>query len=163
MSDIVELYAPERLEKLARRRKLVRWLLWALGLGALAVCVVLTAGVNTRNIYERLRLCILISVAAAWIILYFSSSVIRDGGRELAHAEHLRDEPRETVVGTVTLLKLRVQIRNSVALRKVRVDTEKGPLTLSVHIDRAKELPHSGERLRLYLVHGYIVAYEVLA
>ena len=159
---IVELYDSRRLEQLAKKRETVRWLLAALGLGALIACVILTAGVNTRNINDRMLLCMLISIAAAWIILYFSVSVIRDGGRELAHAEHLKGEPRETVTGRLTPLKLKVQIRGSVSLRKIRVDTEDGPVTLNVHIDKAKLLPQKGETVRLYLVHGYIVAYEVI-
>ncbi len=160
--NVVELYAPERLRRLSRRRELTRWLLWALGLGALIACVVLTAGVNSRNIYDRLKLCVVISVAAAWLILYFGTAVVRDGGRVLAHAANLKDEPRQTVTGRVTLLRLRVQIRSSVELRKVRVDTDRGPVSLSVLLDWAGELPHRGELLRLYVVHGYITAYEVV-
>jgi len=41
--EIVELYEPERLARLEKRRDLTKKLLIALALGALAVCVTLTA------------------------------------------------------------------------------------------------------------------------
>ena len=161
--NIVELYPARRLEKLAARRRLVKRLLWALALAALGVCVFLTLRTNTRNIYQMLLACICVSVGAAWIIIYFGIYAVRDTGRELAHAEHLAGEEREIVEGKVTLLKLKVRIRNSVTLRKVRVDTARGPVTLSVDIDKAPRLKKAGPDLRLYVTHGYITAYEVMS
>lgn len=160
--SVIELFSPERLERLERRRKTVKRILLALALAALAVCIVLTSGVNTKNFYQRLLSCICISVGAAWIIIYFGVYVVRDGGREIAHAKHLAEGSRETVTGKVTLEKLKVRIRNSVTLRKVRVDTADGPVSLSVHIDKAEQLRRAGRWLKLYTVHGYIVAYEVV-
>ncbi len=155
-----EFYTPERLERLARRHRLVKRLLYLLAFAALAVCVVLTCQVNTHNIYDMLLACICISVGAAWIIIYFGVYVVRDGGRELAHAKNLADGPRETVTGTVTVLPLKVRIRNSVTLRKLRVETAKGPAEYSVQIDKVEELRRAGERLTLYTVHGYVVAWQ---
>lgn len=157
---IVELFDPARLARLEKRRIWTRRLLWALALAALAVCIILTALVNTHNIYRMYLACVCVSVGAAWIIIYFGIYVVRDGGRELEHAKHLAEGPREAVTGRVSLQKLKVRIRNSVTLRKVRVDTEKGPVNLSVHIDKSEQLRKAGERLTLYTVHGYIVAYQ---
>ena len=42
------------------------------------------------------------------------------------------------------------------------MDTDKGPVSLSVHIEKAEQLRRAGEWLRLCTVHGYIVAYEVI-
>lgn len=162
MSRIVELFPPERLAQLERRCKRTKALLWALALAALAVCVTLTARVNTRNIYTMLLSCICISVGAAWIIIYFGIYVVRDGGRELKHARYLADGPRQAVSGRVTVQKLKVRIRNSVTLRKVRVESEQGPVTLNLHIDKTEQLRRAGEWLTLYTSHGYIVAYEVM-
>ena len=160
MQPIVELYDPKRLEGLARRRRLVRGLLYLLAIAALTVCVVLTCRVNTRNIYDMLLACICVSVGAAWIIIYFGVYSVRDPGRELAHARHLADGPRESVSGRVAILPLKVRIRNSVTLRKLRVETPKGPVECSVHVDRAEELRRAGEWLTLYTVHGYVVAWQ---
>ncbi len=104
--------------------------------------------------------CICVSVATAWIVIYFGIYVVRDGRRELEHARHLAEGQRETVTGTVTVEKLKVHVRNSITLRKVRVDTEDGPVSLSVHIDKADQLKRAGKRLTLYTVHGYVVAYR---
>ena len=161
MSDpVVELYSPERLEKLARRRRAVKILNWVLALVALAVCVFFTARANTRNLYQMLLICVCVSVGTAWVIIYLGIYVVRDGRRELEHAAHLAEGEREAVTGKVTLQKLKVRIRNSVTLRKLRVDTAKGPVSLSVHIDKADQLKRAGERLTLYTVHGYVVAYQ---
>ena len=159
-NQIVELYHPERLAKLEKRRRQVKRLLQALALAALAVCIFLTSRVNTHNIYRMLLACICVSVGAAWIIIYFGIYAVRDPGRELAHARHLEEGPRESVTGRVTLEKLKVRVRNSITLRKVRVDTDRGPVNLSVHIDKTEELRKAGEYLTLYAVHGYIVAYQ---
>lgn len=158
--EIVELYEPERLARLEKRCALTKKLLIALALGALAVCVTLTARVNTHNIYRMLLACICVSVGASWIIIYFGVYVVRDGGRELEHAKHLAQGERQSVTGRVSLQKLKVRIRGSVTLRKVRVDTDKGPVNLSVHIDKADQLRRAGEWLTLYTVHGYIVAFQ---
>ena len=159
-NTVVELYSAERLEKLARRRKLVKRLLWALALGALALCVYFTARVNLRNYNQMLFRCICVSVVTAWVIIYLGIYVVRDGRRELEHAAHVAEGERETVTGKVTVEKLKVHVRNSITLRKVRVDTEEGPVSLSVHIDKADQLRAAGEWLTLYTVHGYIVAYQ---
>ena len=46
-------------------------------------------------------------------------------------------------------------------LRKIRVETAAGNRDLSIDIDKAPQLRRAGEYLRLYVSHGYIVAYEV--
>ena len=157
---IIELYAADRLARLERKRTRTKRLLWALALGALAVCVVLCTRVNTRNLYQMLLACIGVSVGAAWVIIYFGVYTVRDGGRELAHARHLAEGPRETVEGRVTLQRLKVRVRNSITLRKLRVETAEGPVSLNVHIDKTEELRRAGEWLRLYTVHGYVVAWQ---
>lgn len=160
--NLIELFPPDRLEKLERRGRVTKYLLLALALVALGVCVWLTSQVNSRNLYAMLLRCICVSVGAAWIIIYFGVYVVRDGKREAAYARHLRDSERQVVEGTVSLVKLKVRIRNSVTLRKLRVETAEGPVSLSVHIDKADQLKRAGKRLRLYTAHGYVVAYEVL-
>ena len=160
MSPIVELYPPERLERLARRRRHVKLCLYLLALTALTVCVILTCRVDTRNIYDMLLACIGISVGAAWIIIYLGIYWVREPGRELDHARHLAEGPREAVTGKVTVLPLRVRIRNSVTLRKLRVETAEGPVERSILVDRAEQLRRAGERLTLYTVHGYVVAWQ---
>ncbi len=160
--QIVELYAPERLARMEGRRRGLKRLLWGLALAALALCLVLTLGANTHNLYRRMLACICVSVGAAWIIIYFGIYGVRDVGRELDHARHLQDEPRQRVEGRVTLLKLKVRIRNSITLRKVRVETADGPVSLNLHADKTQQLKKAGPWLGLYTVHGYIVAYEVI-
>lgn len=158
---IVELFEPERMKKLEQRRKIVKYLLWALGLAAAAACVVLTLGVNNQNIYRRLIACICISVGTAWVLVYFGVYSVKDPGREIRYAANLAGEPRECVEGRVKLIKLKIRLRKSVTLRKVLVETQSGPVNLTVLISKAEQLRRAGEYLKLYTAHGYIVAYEV--
>ena len=102
--SVVELYSPQRLARLDRRRRVVKRLLWALALAALAVCVFLTSRVNTHNIYKMLLSCICVSVGTAWIIIYFGTYMVRDAGRELEHAAFLAEGERELVEGRVVPL-----------------------------------------------------------
>ena len=60
----------------------------------------------------------------------------------------------------MTLERLKVRVRTSITLRKLRVDTENGPVRLSVHVDKAEQLRRAGEWLTLYTVHNYVVAYQ---
>lgn len=158
----VELFSHERLTMLEKRRKRVLAVILVLALAAAAVCALLTSRVNTQNIYRMMTACICISVGTAWVIIYLAVFLVRDAGREIRHARHLEEGERQTVEGRVSVLKLKVRVRNSVTLRKVRVETAEGPEILSVHIDKADQLRRAGEWLRLYTVHGYIVAYEGL-
>ena len=159
--SVVELYPPDRLEKLDRRRRTVKGILWGLIAAALAVCVFLTTRVNTHNVYKMLLSCICVSVGTAWIVIYFGIYMVRDARREIEHAKFLTEGEREIVEGRVILIRLKVRLRNSVTLRKVRVETAEGDRNLNVDIDKAPQLKKAGEFLRLYVSHGYIVAYEV--
>lgn len=160
MDPIVELYSPERLARLERRRKRVKLALILLAAAALAVCVGLTCRANTRNLYDMLLACVCVSVGAAWIIIYFGIYWVRNAGRELDFARRLTEGPRESVTGRVTVLNLIVRIRNSVTIRKVRVETADGPVELNLQLDRTEPLRRAGARLTLYVVHGYIAAWQ---
>ena len=160
MNQIVELYPPERLAWLRVRIERTRKLLWALAIAAAAACVALCLTTDNFNLYRRLAQCIAVSVGAGWLIIYFGTYVVRDGRRELEHAANLTDE-REQITGTVTVLRQKVRLRSSITLRKVRVENEDGSRVLNVHIDKADQLRRAGERLTLYVSHGYITAYEV--
>ena len=161
MNPIIELYPPERLERLRGRVGVLRRCFWGMALLAAVVCLVLTLTADNFNVYRRLAWCIGISVGTGWLIIYFGTYYVRDGRRELEHAAHLADGEREAVTGKVTVLRQKVRIRSSITQRRVRVDTAEGSRTLNVNIDKADQLRKAGERLTLYVVHGYITAYEV--
>ncbi len=162
MSDpIVELFPEKQLQRKKRIAEILRWVLIVLSASALISCIVLTACTNTRNIQTMLAWCIGISIVTGWLVIYFYIYGVRQTKRELAHAANLRDGEPEAVTGKVTVTKRRFRIRNSVTVCQVLVDTGERIRGFQVDVNRAAQLKKAGERLTLYIVHGYVTAYEV--
>lgn len=161
MTDgVIELYSPGIVQGLQQKNKRLSRVLLAISWGALAVCVALCFLTNTRNIYRMMGLCMAITVAAGWIVLYFYIFGIRKTKRTIAHAEHLQGQ-REKLTGDVTVDSVRIRIRGSIQVSKVRVRTETGERVCNINADCAEQLRRAGQRLTLYVVHGYVAAYEV--
>ena len=160
-NGVTELFPKERLARLERRITVLRWVLSALAVAALTVCIVLTTRANTRNLRQMMILCMSITTGAGWIVIYFYIYGIRQSKRELAHAALLRDGEEELITGTVAVLKQYVRIRGSVRIRKVSVETDSGTRIVNIDDNRAAELRRAGSRLTLHVFHGYIAAYEV--
>ena len=71
MDGIIELYAPEYLERKRKRNRLLGRVLILLALTGLGVCVALCIGVNTENSYRRMLWTIITSTVTGWIVIYF--------------------------------------------------------------------------------------------
>ncbi len=162
MSDgVIELFPEKQLLRRKRAAEILKWVLVAFAAAALTVCIVLTSLVNTRNIQTMLGWCVCISIAAGWLVIYFYLFGVRQTKRELAHAENLRGPEREAVTGRVTVTKKRFRIRNSVTVCQVLVDTGESKRSFQVDVNRASRLKKAGQYLTLYVIHGYVAAYEV--
>lgn len=159
--QIVSLYPQERLMQLKRKIKTLRIFCWVLAAAALTACVVLTCCANTANSSVMMLWTMGISTAAGWIVLYLAIFCVGAGKRELAHASHLLDGEQEAVTGTVRVDLRRMRIRKSITVQKVFVRTPEGERQFLVNAARAGELRGAGERLTLYVSHGYVAAYEV--
>lgn len=158
--QIVELYDDAAMARLERRIRRWRAVLWALGAGALAVCVWMAAHAGTANAARMELAAIGVSTAAGWIVIYGGIFVVTADRRELAHARMLRREPREAVRGAVTVTNERVAIRNSIIARRVEVGADGQTRRLLVCESRADALAAAGI-CALYAAHSYVAAYEV--
>ena len=159
--QIVSLYPPERLRQLKRKIKALRILLWVLAAAALTACVVLTCCANTANSSVMMLWTMGISTVAGWIVLYLAIFGVGEGKKELAHASHLVEGEQQAVTGTVLVDPCRMRLRKSISVRKVFVRTPEGEQSFLVNAARAEELRRAGERLTVYVSHGYVAAYEV--
>ena len=160
-SRVIELYSPAYLDRLRKLNKIRKNLLLILIIGGLAACIVLCTQVNTKNSLSMMFWVMGISTVTGWLAIYLYLFGYRASKREILHGENLSDGKRETVTGTVEYPKIAYRIQNSINVRKLKVETEKGPVTVNINSTRSRELQKAGKRLKLYLVHGYVTAYEV--
>lgn len=159
--QIVSLYSQERRVRLTRKIKALRILLWLLAAAALTACVVLTCCANTANSSVMMLWTMGISTVAGWIVLYLAIFCVGEWKKELAHASHIMEAEQEAVTGTVRVDPRWMRIRKSITVRKVFVRTPEGERQFLVNAARAEELRTAGERLTVYVSHGYVAAYEV--
>lgn len=159
---IVELYSEADLAALERHIR--RWSMAHILLAAAALAVILTliALTGTANAARMELSVILVSTVAGWIVLYGQLLVVTPWRRELRHARMLRGDEREKVTGRVTVTDETVAITKSIVARRVEVDCGDTAERLLVCRTRADALAGVGEAT-LYVVHGYVAAYEVTA
>ena len=158
--QIVELYDGAAMARLERRIKRWRGALLALAAGALAVCLWLIARTGTANAARMELAVVAVSTVAGWVVIYGGIFVVTASRRELAHANMLHQEARETVRGSVTVTNERVVIRQSITARWVEVSADGKVRRLLVCESRAAALAEAGAAA-LYTAHNYVAAYEV--
>lgn len=159
---IIELYSDADMARMERRIKRWRIALFTLSAVALAVCLVLISLTGTENAQRMELTVVAVSTVAGWIVIYGVLFVAAPARRELDHARMLRHEERQTVAGTVTVTGERFVIRKSVAVRRVEVREGDETHRLLVCESRAGALA-AADAATLYVCHGYVAAYGVMA
>ena len=133
MDTVIELYRPEDLGRLEQRYKRSGWAAAFLAGAALAVCILL---------------CCLTVIELR---------------RERRHAGMLLEEERSTLEGVVAVSGERMRIRGSIRFYPLSVTGEAGRSAGKVIASRAPLLrAENGKKLRLYVVNGYVAAFERL-
>ena len=154
------LYTEEMTEKRRTRAKRNARIAAGLLLGGLAACVFLCTRVHTGNAARLQWLTVAVSTVTGWAaLLTCHLSVIPERAAYRHEEGILKGEPAEISgvlyrePGTFTLPK-------SITIQKLRMETEEGPVTLSVQADKAKLLPPDGTRVKAVTVRKYITAFE---
>lgn len=156
---VVELYSDAELEKLKTKIKIWTGALCALGLAGLTACIAMAALTTTGNA-ERMELaCVGTAIVTGWVVIYCAIFVVTAARREYGHATMLRTEERERIEGPVKVTKERLLIKKSIAVRRVEVETENGPVRLLVTDRRADKLAKAGASA-VYVAHGYVAGYD---
>ena len=159
-TKIIELYTDADMERMGHHVRLWRRILLAVAAVGLSVCIALAASTDTLNAPRMELATVAVSTVAGWFVIYkwvFTLSPVR---RELAHAQMLRSEERETVAGAVRLTDEQFRIRKSVPVRRVIVTQGEDEGRLLVCGSRAAALEKLDQAV-LYVCHGYVAAYEV--
>ena len=163
METIRELYSPEEISRLEKKRKNWRLAFWRIAALARAGGVWLCFLTRTANEPQMERAAIVLSIAAGWVDLYIRRFVIAAAGHEITHARMLLETERETCEGVVDVTAERLRIRNSVSIRTVKLTDAGQARRLKVIEEKAGALAAvNGKRLRLYTANGYIAAWEAL-
>ena len=157
---MIELYAPQELTRLRRKRSVCLALLWAVALGGLAVCVLFCLRTGTENAGSMLRRCIAVSALCGWACIALWRTGVLPAKREAEHAEHMRSGERETLRGVASVSEETVQIRKSIAVRTVTLRSGAETRRLSILARRAKALGPTPRELTLVAVHGYVAAFS---
>ena len=156
----IELYSRDELGRLKRKNR--RWTaaLIAVSAAAVAVCAGLCVLTTTGNAKTMERAAITVFTLAGWFCLYCLRFVVLRGKAELTHGEMLLAGERSEMTGYLELAPETVQIRGSIAVRRVWVTDGRETRRASVNARKAALLP-VGRQAALYLVNGYVAAYEV--
>ena len=161
MGKMTELYPADMADKLERKTRTWTILTAAAAVLLFVICVVLCVLTNTANAAAMERSVCLISLFGGWTVIFCYVHFIRGSKRELAHLNNLKDEPRETISGTVTLDPVRFAISRSITVQTLLI--KDGERTHRVHVNAKKTglLPALPAKLTVHTAHGYAVAWEV--
>lgn len=158
-----ELYSRQdvkRLEKTSKRAGLAAALMAAATLGG---CVLLCCLTDQDNAAAMEEAAVLSSILGGWIIIYLYNNPVKDLRYERGHAQMLLDGERETLEGVLALSRQRMRIRGSIRFYPLTLTDGDETRRSKVIASRADALrAMEGKRLRLYVVNGYVAAWEEL-
>ena len=155
------LYTKEMTEKRKARAKRDAWLAAGLLLGGLLLCVFLCTRVRTGNAIRLQWACVAVSTVTGWAALLLCHLSVIPQRAAYRHEEGiLKGEPAE-ISGVLYREPGALALPKSITVKKLRLETENGPVTLSVQEEKEKHLPPDGTRVRVLTVRKYITACEV--
>ncbi|MBQ6430595.1 MAG: hypothetical protein IJJ99_01775 [Oscillospiraceae bacterium] len=156
----IELYRPEDLARLTKKRKIRRVLLLTLTALAAGVCVLLCCLVNTRNAARMELAVILTSILSGWVLITLRYELLVLARREAEHTAHMLAGPRVTRTGILDLTDVTVRIPGSVRIRRLTLQEGKDVRRLSVDASRLRMLGELPRQVTVSTVHDFVVALE---
>jgi len=127
---------------------------------AWAACAFLCARVRTANAAAMFRLVMVLSVCSGWIAILFWRLLYRPARAEEKHVDSILTDPPEEYRGVLALETEAFQIPKGICVRRARLDTAEGPVSLRLDDRLSRRMP-TGVPLRVLAVRQYITAYEV--
>ena len=155
-----ELYRPEDLSRLTKKRKIRRVVLLALTALAAGVCVLLCCLVTTRNARRMELAVILTSVLSGWVLITLRYELLVLARREAEHTANMLAGPRVTRTGTLSLTGDTMRIPNSVRVRRLTLQEGENVCRLSVNAGKVKMLGDLPRQVTVCTVHDFVVALE---
>ena len=155
-----ELYRPEDLARLTKKRKIWRVVLLTLTALAMGACVLLCCLVTTRNAARMELAVILTSIFSGWILITLRYELVVLARREAEHTANMLAGPRVTRTGTLSFTGETVRIPNSIRVRRLALQEGNEVRHLSVNVTRAKALGDLPRQITVSTVHDFVVAVE---
>ena len=155
-----ELYRPEDLARLTKKRKIWRVVLLTLTALAMGACVLLCCLVTTRNAARMELAVILTSIFSGWILITLRYELVVLARREAEHTDNMLAGPRVTRTGTLSFTGETVRIPNSIRVRRLALQEGNEVRHLSVNVTRAKALGDLPRQITVSTVHDFVVALE---
>ena len=157
-----ELYSPEDLSRLTKKRKRMRILFLILTALALGLCVLLCCMVTTRNAARMERIVILTSILSGWVLITLRYELLVLSRREAEHAAHMLAGPRVTRTGILSLTEDTVRIPGSIRIRRLTLQEGTETYRLSVNVSKLGALGDLPRKVAVTTVYDYVVALEEL-
>lgn len=148
-----------------RRGRLLLALTLAMGLGALAGCILMCTQVNTATARPLLMAVIALSTLGGWGVLLTLAYGYYPARAEETHIAGMLEEPEtETVEGVLTLIPMQVKIPGSIAFARGSIRADGAEESVPVHVAARlmRRMPPSGTRVRAAVTRRFITALEVL-
>lgn len=158
---MIELYDEREINLKRRANKIWSVVVCVFGAACLAACITLCCLVNVRNVQQIQYIVMAIAVVGGWLVIYILVSVIAENRHEITHAENMLGGEREEFSGKVSLEKVKIKISGSITVVKAVVTDGNDSCRLNVNLKKADRLKNLEGEVKLYVVHGYVVAIEV--
>lgn len=163
METIRELYSRQEIERLENTTKRAGLAAALLAAATLIACVLLCCLTDRDNAAVMEKAAVWTSVLGGWIVVYLVNNPVKDLRYERGHAEMLLEGERESIEGVLALSEQRMRIRGSIRFYPLTLTDGEETHRSKVIASRAERLrPLNGRRLRLYVVNGYVAAWEEL-
>ena len=163
MDMIHELYSRQDLERLEKKTKHAGRAAALIAAATLTVCVLLCCLANRHTAPTLEKTVTGLSILGGWTVIYLYHHLVKELRWELGHAKMLLEGERSTLEGVIEVSKERMRIRGSIRFFPLTLIEGDERHRSKVIAARAETLrAENGNRLRLYVVNGYVAAYERL-
>ncbi|MGN0814134.1 MAG: hypothetical protein ACI4MH_02745 [Candidatus Coproplasma sp.] len=159
--QITELYDEREVDKLRLSNKIWLTVVCVFAAVCLAACITLCCLTDVRNVQKIMAAVMIIAVVGGWFVIYVCVSVIAEHKHEIVHAQNMFEGERTEHTGLLTIGDQKLRIIGSITFVKVRLTDGDKTENLKVNVLKLGKLKDIKERVKLYAVHGYVVAFEV--
>ena len=161
MDTIIELYSRQDLERLKKKTKRAGRAALLIAAATLAVCVLLCCLADRHSLALMEKIVTAVSVLGGWTVIYLYHHLVKERRWELGHAQMLLEGERSVLEGVIEVSKERMRIRGSIRFFPIALTDGEERRRSKVIAERAERLrAENGKKLRLYVVNGYVAAYE---
>lgn len=157
----IELYDEQEVAKMRLTNKIWTVAVSVFAAACLVACIILCCLVNVRNVRQLQTIVMTIVVVGGWIIIYVCVSILAENKHEIVHARNMLEGERSEYIGELSLGKDKIKILGSITVVKAILKDGDKEQKFNVNLLKTGKLKNLEGKVKLYVVHGYVVALEV--